>query len=58
MHGAADRLVQTPEAEAIYAALAGPKRWELFDAAHQSYCIKCPERWTALVREFLEQHLK
>ncbi|HEY1380589.1 MAG TPA: alpha/beta fold hydrolase [Gemmataceae bacterium] len=58
MHGAGDPLVHTPEAEAIYAALAGPKRWELFDAVHQSYCFKCPDRWAAVVGDFLREHLK
>jgi hypothetical protein len=59
MHGARDPLVHTEEAEGIFAALAGPKRWELFaEAGHQSYCFKCPERWSAVVGEFLNQHLK
>jgi alpha-beta hydrolase superfamily lysophospholipase len=58
MHGAGDRLVETPEAEAVYDALAGPKRWELFDAAHQPYCFKCPDRWAEVTGDFLAEHLK
>jgi alpha-beta hydrolase superfamily lysophospholipase len=59
MHGAGDRYVKTAEAEAVFAALAGPKQWELFaDAGHQSYCFKCPDRWAAVVSEFLAEHLK
>jgi alpha-beta hydrolase superfamily lysophospholipase len=59
MHGALDRHVQTNEAEAIFAALPGPKRWELFaEAGHQSYCFKCPDRWDAVVGEFLSEQLK
>jgi alpha-beta hydrolase superfamily lysophospholipase len=59
MHGAQDPLVHVNEAESIYAALPGPKRWELFaDAGHLSYCFKCPDRWTVVVREFLREHLK
>jgi alpha-beta hydrolase superfamily lysophospholipase len=58
MHGSSDPLVKTPEAEAVYTALAGPKRWELFDAGHQSYCFKCPERWAAVTGEFLSQYLR
>ena len=59
MHGASDRHVRTAEAEAVYAALAGPKQWELFaEAGHQAYCFKCPERWAEVVGEFLDEHLR
>ncbi len=59
MHGARDRHVRQSEAEAIFAALAGPKQWELFaDAGHQSYCRKCPQRWATVVGEFLTEQLK
>jgi hypothetical protein len=59
MHGALDRMVRTGEAESIFAALAGPKRWELFaDVGHQSYCLKYPARWTAVVKDFLAHHLE
>jgi hypothetical protein len=59
MHGALDHHVEIGEAESIFAALAGPKQWELFaEAGHQSYCLKCPERWTTVVGEFLGEQLK
>jgi uncharacterized protein len=59
MHGGQDRLVRTAEAEAIYAALPGPKQWELFaDAGHQSYCFHDPNRWAAVVGTFLGENLK
>jgi alpha-beta hydrolase superfamily lysophospholipase len=59
MHGEQDPLVRTAEGQAIFAALAGPKRWELFDeAGHESYCFKCRERWLAVVGEFLGEHLR
>lgn len=59
MHGALDRHVLPAEAEAVYAALAGRKRWELFaEAGHQGYCFKCPDRWVAVVGEFLQEHLQ
>jgi alpha-beta hydrolase superfamily lysophospholipase len=59
MHGARDWRVRTAEARAIYAALAGPKRWELFaEAGHQSYCGACRGRWCEVVEGFLGEHLK
>ncbi len=59
MHGSRDQLVRQTEAGAIFAALAGPKRWKLFaDVGHQSYCYECPDRWAAVVGEFLGEHLK
>jgi alpha-beta hydrolase superfamily lysophospholipase len=59
MHGAKDRLVRTAEAEGIFAALAGPKRWELFDdAGHEPYCVSCRDRWATVVPEFVKEHLK
>lgn len=58
MHGLKDKHVKLPEAEAVYAALAGPKRWELFaEAGHQSYCSKWGGRWKSVVRDFLDEHL-
>jgi alpha-beta hydrolase superfamily lysophospholipase len=59
MHGGRDPLVHTSEAADVFDALAGPKRWELFaEAGHQSYCFKCPDRWAAVVGEFLGDYLK
>jgi alpha-beta hydrolase superfamily lysophospholipase len=59
MHGALDPRVRTAEAEAVFAALAEPKRWELFaEAGHQSYCGKCRGRWCEVVGEFLEEQVK
>jgi alpha-beta hydrolase superfamily lysophospholipase len=59
MHGAKDRLVHEKEAEDIFRALSGPKRWELFaEAGHESYCFKCQARWTSVVKEFVSEHLK
>ncbi len=59
MHGAHDWRVRPAEAEGIYAALAGPKRWELFaDAGHQSYYARCRERWCAVVDGFLREYVR
>jgi pimeloyl-ACP methyl ester carboxylesterase len=59
MHGGRDHHVLPAEAESVYKALAGPKQWELFEeAGHQGYCFKCPDRWTAVVKEFLTENLK
>jgi pimeloyl-ACP methyl ester carboxylesterase len=59
MQGLKDKHVRLPEAEAVYAALAGPKQWELFaEAGHQSYCSKWGERWKSVVAVFLDEHLK
>jgi alpha-beta hydrolase superfamily lysophospholipase len=59
MHGARDPRVRSAEAESVFAALAGPKRWELFaEAGHQSYCGQCRERWGEVVQEFLIEQLK
>jgi alpha-beta hydrolase superfamily lysophospholipase len=59
MHGAHDWRVRTAESMTIYAALAGPKRFELFaEAGHQSYCGKCRGRWCEVVGEFLSEQLK
>ncbi|HEX4591575.1 MAG TPA: alpha/beta fold hydrolase [Gemmataceae bacterium] len=58
MHGAHDRHVRQSEAEAVFAALAGPKQWELFtEAGHQSYCASWPDQWMAVVAGFLKDHL-
>jgi alpha-beta hydrolase superfamily lysophospholipase len=59
MHGARDRHVAPAEAEAVYAALAGPKRFALFaEAGHQPYCWEWPERWCEVVSGFLGEHVK
>lgn len=59
MHGDKDRLVRTAEAEAIFAALPGPKKWELFtEVGHQSYCYNSLERWATVVGAFLDENLK
>jgi uncharacterized protein len=59
MHGDLDRLVRTAEAKAVFAALPGPKQWELFpDVGHQSYCSSAPNRWSEVVAAFLDKSLK
>lgn len=55
MHGALDKLVHVNEVESIGAALTGPKTVEVFpEAGHESYLFRQPEKWTELVKRFLQ----
>ena len=57
MHGELDRRVTTEQAEAIFAALGGPKEFELFSGAgHESYLSRPPDRWRAVVSGFLTRY--
>jgi uncharacterized protein len=57
MHGALDRMVTTEQAEAVFAALAGPKEFQLFaDAGHESYLARQPDRWRKAMFDFLTEH--
>jgi alpha-beta hydrolase superfamily lysophospholipase len=59
MHGRRDWRVRSAEAEAIYAAVPGAKRYEVFeDAGHQSYCGRCREQWCEVVGKFLGVYVK
>jgi len=56
LHGARDPRVRVAEAQAVFDNLAGPKRFEVFEeAGHESIAGRAPERWRALVGQWLDE---
>jgi len=57
MHGELDKRVSVPEVQAVYDALAGPKRLEVFPATGHESCYRTrPDLWGRHVTEFLDHH--
>jgi alpha-beta hydrolase superfamily lysophospholipase len=54
LHGATDPRVTLAQAEAVFANLQGPKRFELFpDTGHEPYIARGREQWRRAVAGFL-----
>lgn len=54
MHGSRDKRVSVAEAQAVFDALAGEKRLEVFpEVGHEACHVTRPELWAGLVEEFL-----
>jgi alpha-beta hydrolase superfamily lysophospholipase len=57
LHGANDARVTPEQVQAVFQALRGPKVFELFaGAGHESYVVRQPERWRAVLADFLTRH--
>jgi hypothetical protein len=56
LHGGRDSRVTGPQAESVYAALAGEKQFVVFDdAGHEAYLGHSPREWVAAVSAFLNR---
>ena len=59
MHGDRDAMVHVNEAERVAASLAGPKLFHVFaDVGHEGYLARRPDKWKALVEQFLRDKTK
>lgn len=58
LQGARDSRVSADQARAVFANLAGSKRFELFaEVGHQPVAFREPDRWRELVRGWLDEHV-
>lgn len=56
LHGAQDKRVDRSEADAIIAALAGPRELVVLEAGHDQMSSSAPKAWTSAVWHFLEEY--